>query len=188
MAFKLTALDVERLHTSGRYPDGGGLYLQITGNSAKSWLFRYAVNGKEHWLGLGPVRDVSLRQARHMRDVERGKIAAGADPARERHAERAATKAAKTPTLTFRRAAARYFDDHHDEWSSAKYRQQWLTTLVAHAYPVIGDLPVAEITANHVVEMLRPVWRVPGASAVESRPSSTMPPIPTTRISATRRR
>ena len=36
---RLTALHVKRAHRPGAYSDGGGLYLQITRNRAKSWLF-----------------------------------------------------------------------------------------------------------------------------------------------------
>lgn len=35
-------------------PDGGGLYLQVGGAGAASWIFRYTVNGKQRWMGLGP--------------------------------------------------------------------------------------------------------------------------------------
>jgi integrase len=161
MTFKLTALSVDRLRAPGRYPDGGGLYLQVTGKSAKSWLFRYGVNGKEHWMGLGSAQNVSLKQARQLRDTARGKIAAGDDPVEKRHAERAAVRAARNAIAvpTFRKAVDRYFNDHCDDWSSPKYRRQWLSTLLAYAGPIIGDLPVTEITASHVVEVLRPIWK-----------------------------
>jgi len=44
---KLSALQVARLKTSGKYYDGKGLALQITKQGAKSWLYRYMIRGRE---------------------------------------------------------------------------------------------------------------------------------------------
>jgi hypothetical protein len=44
----------------GYYPDGGGLYLQVSESGSKSWLFRFAMNGKEQWMGLGPFHTIGL--------------------------------------------------------------------------------------------------------------------------------
>src|SRR5688572_24036636 len=53
---------------AGMWCDGGGLYLQCTasadGKLRKSWIFRYAVKGREHQMGLGPLDAVGLAQAR----------------------------------------------------------------------------------------------------------------------------
>jgi len=48
----------------GRYADGGGLYLQVSDNEAKSWLFRFMLNGKSRQMGLGSLHTVSLVEAR----------------------------------------------------------------------------------------------------------------------------
>ena len=37
---RLTAKQVEKIKAAGDYCDGGGLYLQVSGKSAKSWIFR----------------------------------------------------------------------------------------------------------------------------------------------------
>ena len=42
---RLTALKVERTKMPGMYGDGGGLYLQVTSAGARSWIFRYRLNG-----------------------------------------------------------------------------------------------------------------------------------------------
>ena len=48
----------------GNYPDGDNLYLQVSDTRTKSWLFRYALIGKERWMGLGSARVFSLAEAR----------------------------------------------------------------------------------------------------------------------------
>ena len=50
---KLTALEVESLAKPGRYLDGDGLYLNVDNAGNKSWLYRFQLNGKRTWLGLG---------------------------------------------------------------------------------------------------------------------------------------
>ena len=49
----LTALGVEKLTAKGRHSDSGGLYLEVDEQGGKRWLFRYQLNGKRTWLGLG---------------------------------------------------------------------------------------------------------------------------------------
>ena len=46
------------------HADGDGLYLQVTGSQARSWIFRYRWNGKHHEMGLGSLKAVSLADAR----------------------------------------------------------------------------------------------------------------------------
>ena len=69
---RLTALSVKAITTPGLYPDGNGLELQVTiGKSsavAKSWLFRFKRNSHERRMGLGPLDEVPLADARKARD------------------------------------------------------------------------------------------------------------------------
>ena len=57
MAGKLKPLDVERETKPGKYADGDGLYLQVSGPESRSWIYRYTLRGKERWHGLGSARD-----------------------------------------------------------------------------------------------------------------------------------
>ena len=43
---QLTAAQVQKLKLPGMYPDGAGLYLQVTGIGAKSWILRYSLRGR----------------------------------------------------------------------------------------------------------------------------------------------
>jgi hypothetical protein len=47
----------------GLHHDGRGLYLQVK-NGGKSWVFRYMLNGKSRYMGLGPYPGVTLAEAR----------------------------------------------------------------------------------------------------------------------------
>ena len=45
------------------YPDGGGLYLQVTTHGA-SWVYRYMLRGRARTMGLGPLALYGLAEAR----------------------------------------------------------------------------------------------------------------------------
>ena len=52
---RLSAVAVSKLaKRKGVFCDGGGLYLHSDPPSQCSWLFRYRVDGKTRWMGLGP--------------------------------------------------------------------------------------------------------------------------------------
>src|ERR1700682_5505631 len=71
MAGKLKPLEVARMVAPGKYPDGDGLYLIVAGPTSRNWSYRYWINGKERWHGLGSLKDVSLSEARLKRDAAR---------------------------------------------------------------------------------------------------------------------
>src|SRR6266403_5912532 len=57
---KLSALKVARLAEPGMYADGAGLYLQVTGAGAKSWLYRFSLHGRAREMGLGSLNAIPL--------------------------------------------------------------------------------------------------------------------------------
>src|SRR5689334_15888017 len=56
----------------GNHNDGKGLYLYVDGytdeagevHASRRWLLRTTIAGKESWLGLGSLSEVTLREAR----------------------------------------------------------------------------------------------------------------------------
>jgi integrase len=156
----LTALEVDRFSEPGFYFDGEGLYLQVAGAGAKSWVYRYSFAGKAHWMGLGSAKIVTLKKAREKRDVERSKIASGIDPVAVKKAEQKAARGAKrgVKAVTFKDAVETYLADHDDAWRNAKHRQQWRSTLETYAYPTLCGFPITAITAANIVDILRPIW------------------------------
>jgi Arm DNA-binding domain len=50
---RLTANAVANLKVKGLHPDGGGLYVRVTANGTKSWIFRYTSAGRTRDMGLG---------------------------------------------------------------------------------------------------------------------------------------
>jgi integrase len=157
-ANRLTAKRIERLTERGRYHDGHGLVLQVTRRGSRSWLLRYERDGRERWLGLGPLHVVSLKLAREKANAARLKILNGIDPVDEKREKRNQKRIEEATAVSFKQAAERYLAAHEASWRNDAHRKQWHATLTTYAFPVIGALPVASITTDLVLKVLEPIW------------------------------
>jgi hypothetical protein len=155
---KLTALALTRPMKAGLHSDGDGLYLQAGRTGSKSWIYRFARHGKQHYLGLGSAKAISLKEARELAAQARNLCAKGIDPLAHRREQRATSQLAAMRGMTFKQCADRLIDAHEGTWRNPKHRQQWRNTLLAYAYPIVGDLPVADIDTGLVVKVLQPIW------------------------------
>jgi integrase len=146
--------------------DGGNLYLQCTlgadGSTRRSWVFRFEIDGKRHELGGGATHTRGLREARDWARNLRRQILDGLDPLEARRAAVRERLAQQAKTVTFRECAEMYLKVHSDKWRNARHRAQWAATLKDYAFPVLGDLAVADIDVAHVQRALEPHWaRIP---------------------------
>jgi hypothetical protein len=82
----LSAKKIEKVRKPGRYGDGHGLYLQVTSETNRSWLFRYQRGGRERMMGLGPLHTLTLKEAREKARLARQKLLEAVDPLDARHA------------------------------------------------------------------------------------------------------
>ena len=69
--------------------DEKGMYLLVSPNGSKRWRLKYRHIGKEKTLAFGVYPDISLAQARELRDEARKLLANDADPgeAKKAHTE-----------------------------------------------------------------------------------------------------
>lgn len=160
---RLTALRVEKQRKPGLYPDGNGLYLQVTlgadGAPRKSWLFRFRMGGRrERKMGLGAFPDVSLQQARDKANGARKLSKDGIDPIEARKAELAKARLADARIVTFNHCAKAYITGHRAGWRNAKHAAQWTTTLETYVSPIFGMLPAQAIDVGLVTKALEPIW------------------------------
>lgn len=147
----------------GRHADGGGLYLLVKETGAKSWLFRATIAGKVRDVGLGSALPgaITLAQARELAREKAREAASGAVPVSDRTKRAKDAKAAlaeQSKAKTFKQVAEGYIDLKESGWRNAKHKAQWRSTLETYAYPEFGNLPVAEVTTDHVMDVLRPIW------------------------------
>jgi integrase len=159
----------------GRHGDGEGLHLLVKESGARSWVYRFMLNGKSRDIGLSRcpeavhlmmksgTDELTLAHARYVATVYRFKVKSGIDPLEEREQQKAQKLAdeqsAQVAGITFRSVAGSYIGANEGGWRNAKHRQQWKNTLATYAYPFIGDLPVADVSTAHVLQIIEPIWK-----------------------------
>jgi Arm DNA-binding domain len=148
----LSARTVQTLRKPGMYLDGRGLYLRIGPGGNKSWIYRFALDGKTRDMGLGPSPDISLAEARERAAAQRKLRLDGTDPIAARQAGRQQAKLDAAKTLSFKECAERYIASHEAGWKNPKHASQWPATLGAYAYPVLGKLPVHAVDVGLVMK------------------------------------
>ncbi len=141
---------VETAKGPAKLVDEYGLCLRVSPRGSKSWIQRLNIQGLRTDNSVGHYPSMGLAEARAAA-FERWKIAkAGGDP------RRADGKSVLAPT--FREAAEAMIAIHEPNWRSPKAGPQWRASLATYAYPIIGQLPVSEITPGHVMAVLEPIW------------------------------
>lgn len=157
---KLNKKKIDRITDRGRYGDGRNLYLSVGPSGNKHWLFAYQREGKQHMIGLGSYRYVNLDEARELAAEYRRLLRAGIVPPRAPRWTGDANAAAVTKMRrgsTFQSVAARYIAANRAEWKHVKSEEQWRSSLGTHAFPLIGQMDVSEIEAQHVRDVLIPL-------------------------------
>jgi integrase len=155
---RLSAADIRNATKRGLYIDGAGLALSVARNGSRSWVFRFRLGGRRRDLGLGPLHTTSVVQAREAAAAARRQIQAGIDPVDARRGEQAALRVSIAKTMTFAEAAQQYISSHRAGWRNADHARQWNSSLAAHAYPLIGSLPVQAIDTGLVMQVIEPIW------------------------------
>jgi integrase len=147
----LTARQINTLPT-GFHSDGGNLYLRVRDTESRAWVFRYKLAGKVIELGLGPVADRSLSQARELAGRMRTAVTDGKDPAPLVRLKR------DTGAKTFKDYAEALIEAKRSSWRNAKHVQQWGNTLETYAFPSIGDKLPADVSLADILAIVQPIW------------------------------
>ena len=125
----------------------------VTSGGGKRWRLKYRFGGKEKLLALGTYPDISLSEARDKRHDARNKIANGIDPCEVRKAQKAAQTIEET---TFEVVAREWYSKNEPEWSTG-HAVTVKVRLERDVYPKIGNIPIAEVTPQQVLDILRHV-------------------------------
>jgi integrase len=134
--------------------DEKGLYLLVTTKSAKLWRVKFRHLGVEKKLSLGAYPEISLKDARRLRDDARRRLAEGVDPAREKQASKVAAMLGGDNS----------FDVIVDEYiakvtaeglaHATLTKARWFQSLLK---PAIGGSPIAEITPKELLAALKKI-------------------------------
>jgi hypothetical protein len=161
------------------YPDGGGLYLQVTSGGA-SWVYRYMLDSRAREMGLGPLRLYSLQEAR-AKALDAARLRhQGIDPIEARRAARVMARLDEAKAISFRKCAELYIKSHRAGWRNDKHAAQWASTLATYAEPLLGDLPVQVIDTALIMKVLE--QEVKGSPSASSSPLWTAKPETASRL------
>jgi integrase len=157
----------------GWHCDGRGLYLQCTagadGSINRSWVYRYVMNGRQRYMGLGPTADVCLAEAREKASAARKLRLEEKDPLLERQRRKQALILEQARTITFKDVAEAYLELHLNSFRNPKHRQQWRNTLASYVFPKIGNMIVADIGPADVLRCIEPIWNTKRETASRVR-------------------
>lgn len=133
--------------------DGGGLFLQVNPSSGKYWKMKYRkADGKEGLLTFGGYPEISLEQARRMRDEARAQRASGLDPGIVRQEEKAERRTRASNTFE---AVSREWMEVHATKVKAQTLHIYRVLLEKSVFPLIGKRPIAEMKAPDFLALLR---------------------------------
>ena len=127
-----------------------GLFIEVKESGVKSWHYRYTFNGKQERLVIGRYPDLSLKDARQVRDESASMVAKGISPKQEKENK----KTGKSEVLLFKTYGERYLadviaQDRKNTYNMALY-------LNNDIYPFIGDIPLNMVSTDDV---RRVIWR-----------------------------
>jgi integrase len=153
-----------------RRSDGEGLMIEVRPTGTKIWIVRLTVDGKRRDMGLGGFPAVSLADARAAAKAAKQKAADGTDPIELRSTERAQrikarNDASEAAERTFEIIAEKYITKAAPGWKDERTADIWRNSLKAHAFPVLGKMPIAEIDRAAVLRAIDDVWTSRPATA-----------------------
>ncbi|MCG7657104.1 tyrosine-type recombinase/integrase [Wielerella bovis] len=130
--------------------DSNGLYLLVSLNGSKLWRYRYKINGKENTFAIGSYPEISLSQARIERDNARKLVKQGIHPSQQRAIDK--LQQTHQNQNTFKIIAEEFLNSKTDCIPS--YVNGIERDFKNYAYPIIGNLPIRQITPAHIMACL----------------------------------
>lgn len=108
-------------------------------------------------MGFGTYPEVSLAAARERRREARALLAQGIDPKLHKEEQIATAQAEQEASAnTFERMASKWLELKRHDVSEAYAADSW-RSLELYVLPFIGAMPIDQIRAPKVIEMLRPL-------------------------------
>ena len=159
---RLTHLKVRQARP-GRYSDGRGLRLVVLARGGRLWRYwsqRLVIQGKRRDLGIGPVEEVSLAEAREIAEMNQKIARGGGDPGAE---------VAREKGPTFQEMYQVVTENRSKNWKTPGTAANWCRMFETDVLPAIGDMPVADITIQHIRDIVEPDWHGRGSKGYVAR-------------------
>ena len=121
--------------------DGNGLYIEVMPSGKKYWRLRYWLNKKEYKKSLGPYPEISLKEARDLRDQIKRSVVRTGQPV--------------VATNTFEAVANEWLEKKVLPIRTPRHIETVTSRLRRFVFPHIGQKPIGDITSPDVLALLR---------------------------------
>ena len=134
--------------------DFDGLYLTVTPSGSRLWHLKYRIDGREKRLSFGAYPDVSLADARKLKDQARATLAKGDDPGAAKQEQKRADRERRG--VTFAAQADAFIDKARREGKAdaTMSKTEWLLDMARADF---GTIPITDITSPVILACLRKV-------------------------------
>lgn len=143
---KLKALYGQEQDKPIKLADGAGLMIRVTKKGAISWIFKYRIGGREteaKVITLGRYPDMSLKEARELRDKCRNWLALGKDPKLQLNIE---VQSSLKPVTV--RDALEYWVENYGKDNRVNIVRH-VAQLEKHIYPYIGEMALSDCETRY---------------------------------------
>ncbi|MEJ5978814.1 integrase arm-type DNA-binding domain-containing protein [Novosphingobium sp. PS1R-30] len=134
--------------------DSEQLYVLVTTAGGKKWRWNYTYEKKQKTLCLGAYPALSIVEARTKRDKARAVLDEGRDPGVVKKLR--IEENLEAARSTFEKVARLWHAHSKSQWSS-RHADDVLRSLERDVFPMIGKLPICDITPPLVLEPLQVV-------------------------------
>ncbi|NQZ27430.1 MAG: site-specific integrase [Colwellia sp.] len=130
-----------------RHAIGGSLYLVVRNAATPYWMLRYTANGKRKEMTLGQYPDISLSDAKADAAIKKREINLGSDPL-------LAKKQVKEQSI---KLVDDLFADWYENDLAKRLKHPGIPKRIytKDIKPVIGDLPIAEVSALSIRKIIQ---------------------------------
>ena len=122
-----------------------GLFVEVWDSGTKTWHYRYSLNGKQERLVIGRYPDLSLKDARQVRDESASLVAKGISPKKDK---------AKPKGILFKDYGERYLNEVIRKERKNPYNM--VLCLNNDIYPMMGSIPLDQVS---IEDIRRTIWR-----------------------------
>jgi integrase len=135
-----------------KLPDGHGLYVLVNPNGSKYWRHNYRYGDKHQTEALGVYPEVTLAEVRELHAESRRWLREGKNPQHVRSDLKAAQLRSSVQTFE---AIGQEWEGHHLATKGKGYREKMKSMLKSEVYPYIGNRPIREVGAQHLLAVLK---------------------------------
>ncbi|MGF6766066.1 integrase [Paraburkholderia sp. GAS33] len=162
----LTNIEISQAKTDGKpfkLFDANGLYLLVTSTS-KSWRFDYRIGGRRGTVVYGLTTELTASKARERHREAKQLLASGIDPATHKKLEKLALQASFGDTFE---ATAKHWFDSKSALRSKAWQEAHSLYLRRDLNPILGNVPLDQIDARTLLNVLESVRRDRGVKTAE---------------------